>query len=903
MKALSYSLMPVILFVLLVAAGLVGRIDAAVYNLHLVTDNVPDYTDLESFVQSVTGHLDTPQEKCIAVWRWGRRSRRQTSCSRENGRLIWDPILHYNSYGTMNCGIISALNMVSWLRLRYQARYVQLGDHTVSEVSWDGGTTWHMFDSSMSFFCYNDQGAVASCEQIEDPHAGEFSCGASEPGYYYYYHGAPQCISHRGKDGWRRCSDNPVAYRRTLSNGAASYTDGFSVDKYTLHVRYGHRYILNLLPGQSYTRYWKPLDGTDYEPAGKDGCNYYRPLDAKDPDEQHNLHNIRGNGVWLFQPDLRLKDCRNLFYDAENVETSAESSAGSGLHPGQKGQLAQVVFKVSAANVITSMQITAEGIRTDPNDILRVLVSRYAGLRWAPVWESNQTGVHPIALRLRDEVAGVTECLVKVEMSTVGKKTDVGLNRLRFTTITQLNRRTLPKLTLGTNQILLSADRQVDTTVLWPPLHDNLHKKTVYSAKNIHADEKPDGMYKATLGAGVDGAPCEATWRIEVPTDIHGVTFASVVTNRSANSYVSLQHSFDGEHFTEFYRKADGNVPFDKQVLHTLTNGQIAPAAREVYFKGVFFCKNNAATYNMPGIQDLLIQVEHSSRDVQFEPIEITYNWTEHRVSGNVTRSHTELISSLPYMYKINVAGFRDPTMNWVRMNLKGSAPEQPQPAYGYSDGEDVGPGFEIKPVIFTWVNNLARGKSYTASRPSSENSKNPDTDGYELTNGKIIAPTDYVSSEMVQAATAFWEPGDTLTLVFDLGNVQAVGGVRVNTHQPSTKYCHPQRIDVDVSVDGKRWWHAGTIRHNDLWKPPGDYEPWEHDDSPRYSNLPARGRLAYSYPLALEEPCTGRYVRLVCTPLESRGMGLSEIEVFDQVEVSPAPPAVAPLALPPQRL
>jgi hypothetical protein len=170
-----------------------------------------------------------------------------------------------------------------------------------------------------------------------------------------------------------------------------------------------------------------------------------------------------------------------------------------------------------------------------------------------------------------------------------GKKTDVGLNRLRFITITQLNRRTLPKLTLGMNQIQLSADRQVDTTVLWPPLHNGLYKKTVYSATNIHTDEKPDGMYKATLGAGVDGVPCEATWRIEVPTDIYGVTFASVVTNRSANSYVSLQHSLDGEHFTEFYRKADGNVPFDKQVVHTLTSEQIAPAAREVYFKGVFF--------------------------------------------------------------------------------------------------------------------------------------------------------------------------------------------------------------------------------------------------------------------------------------------------------------------------
>ncbi len=177
MKAANQSRILLTSLIVLNVASFTEWADAAVYNLHLVTDNVPDYTDLESFVQSVTGHLDTPQEKCIAVWRWARRSRRQTSCSSEDGRLIWDPILHYNSYGTMNCGIISALNMVSWLKLGYEARYVQLGDHTVSEVSWDAGTTWHMFDSSMSFFCYNDQGIVASCEQIKEPHAGRLSGG------------------------------------------------------------------------------------------------------------------------------------------------------------------------------------------------------------------------------------------------------------------------------------------------------------------------------------------------------------------------------------------------------------------------------------------------------------------------------------------------------------------------------------------------------------------------------------------------------------------------------------------------------------------------------------------------------------------------------------------------------
>ena len=145
-----FLLVPVVLATW--ATGCPSTARAAVYNLHLTTDNVPDYTDMESFVHSVTERWETPQDKSIAIWRWGRRSRRQTSNAKEGGRLIWDPILHYNSYGTMNCGVISALNIASFMQLGYRARYIQLGDHTVSEVSWDDGQTWHLLDSSMSFF-------------------------------------------------------------------------------------------------------------------------------------------------------------------------------------------------------------------------------------------------------------------------------------------------------------------------------------------------------------------------------------------------------------------------------------------------------------------------------------------------------------------------------------------------------------------------------------------------------------------------------------------------------------------------------------------------------------------------------------------------------------------------------
>ena len=108
--------------IVLLAAGFFPPCSAAFYNLHLATDNGPDYTTMESFVRTATDSAETPQDKCIAVWRWGRRSRRQTSCARDGGRLIWDPILHYNSYGTMNCGVISALNIAGFLQLGYKAR-------------------------------------------------------------------------------------------------------------------------------------------------------------------------------------------------------------------------------------------------------------------------------------------------------------------------------------------------------------------------------------------------------------------------------------------------------------------------------------------------------------------------------------------------------------------------------------------------------------------------------------------------------------------------------------------------------------------------------------------------------------------------------------------------------------
>lgn len=860
---------------------------AQVFNLRLVTDNQPDYTDMDSFVDSSTKMWQMPEEKAVAVWRWGRRSRHQLSCSREGAKYIMDPILNYNSYGALNCGIISGLNLCSWLKLGYQARYIQLGDHTVSQVSWDDGKTWHLFDSSMSIFCYNHEGQIASCEEIKEAHGCELSGGKIEPGHYYLYHPAPQCASHIGPDGWRSASDCPVECERTLAHGAESYTDGFSVDNGCQFALYGHRYTLNLRPNESYTRFWTPLDN-GHLGGGNKSPDYFRPLpNGKEPDGQDNICNLRSNGEWVFEPDFSARDCEELFYDSSGIRLSKTSPR---LRGAQAGLTNSVVFQVSAANIITSMRIEADGQRANAADVLRILVSRNAGIRWQEVWNSATCGRQSIQVKLREEVGGTPFCWIKVEMLASRSSADVGLDRLKVRTTTLVNRLNLPALTSGSNIVQLRADAQADTLELWPALHDNLYKETVFAEDGIFSAKEPDGHYKATLGSGVNNKECSATWRVQAPTDILDVSYVVIATCRTPKQWVSLQHSWDGEHFAEFHRHKDDGFPLDRRIEHIFTGAEVPKGARQAFFRAVCFTPSGAGTYTMAGIQDLLVRVHRKPRAETFKPFEVTYNWTEHRENADVIRSHTELVRKLPYRYVVNVAGKRDPSMNRVRLNLAGFRPDKGAEGYGYSDRMDVGPGDERHPVVYRWGSNLALGATYTASRPSSPESKNPDTDGRELTNGKIIPPTDYVIDKSVQPATAFWGAGEPVVFVVDLGSNQPVAAVRVSTHQPNAQFCHPGSVAVELSTDAKTWDPAGTIQHEDLWNPPGDYEAWEYDQGWKYADLPAGGRLAYSFPLVLKGKALARYVRFTCAPLEGKGLGVSELQVFEQVQVTPWP-------------
>lgn len=843
---------------------------APVYNIRLLTDSTPDLTDLPSYLRSITAQYHTPQEQAIAIWRWSQQLRKQTSNPQVGGQDLFDPIALFNSFGHCNCGVVSGLNNAFWLNMGWKARYVQLGDHTVCETSWDGGKTWHMFDASMSFYCFNDAGQVASVTEIEkNPH-------------FYLRNFAPECGTNpvRGVDdhqGWRQASDRPVHYQRSLANGWDSFKAPNSLDENALHAQWGQRYVLNLRPGEHYTRYF---GGVEADSAAR----LFRPLKTgKDPESQHG-HAIRGNGVWRYAPDLRAANAVDHVYDSRglawgDVRAGFAARAANGAEPGV------LVFRVSAANVVTSAKVVLAASRLGEADSVSVDVSTTAGITWSPAWKMTQTGAARSAeVDLMPLVAGSTEFLVRVQLGGAG----AGLESVAIDTITQLNRAALPRLVRGPNRVQLTLGRQVETIQFQPSIINGNHAATAHAHEHIDV-EKETGFYKPVLRPAEVDVPAQVTWRIATPTRITGVDYGATACVKTSRDRTALLHSWDGKAFTKDFEKTDDTAPFDLMVNRALDS--VPPDGREVFLRYEFQTQRNARSYSGPGIQMARMTVEHEPRIKGFTPIEVTYCWIEHHAAGDVERRHTELVKSPAHEYRIQAGGFRDPTMKWVRVNLAGSAPAGEKAAYGYSDGNAASPAEMPRRARYQWGDNLAAGKSYVLT--GAQHEKNRDA-GRDLTDG-VIAPPDEDVSEKYMPTNVMFEKGATASAVIDLGDARPVAAVRVHAGQElGFKLAFPTEITVETSTDGRTFAEAGRVGHNQAFDPPAEFVPWENDASPKYAALPAGGRLTHAYRVVFDKPATARYVRITCKARENWGLLLSEMQVFDSVGVDTnVPPLV----------
>lgn len=896
---------------------------AAVYNLHLYTDSNPDYTTVESFLETALPVWQTPQEQAIALWRWGVRNRRQTSATYENGRPIYDPVLMFNDYANTYCAYISgALEaQVEALGGDWRARYLELSDHTVMEMSWDQGLNWHLFDASMNIYCFTPDGVVASAAQVRESRASELSLLLGEtgpvPGHDYLYGFAPECGSNpvnpaRAGDlgypwGYRVASDEPVPFSRTLRNGADSYLTSVTYEDQYTHVRLGHRYRLNLRRGESYTRHWTHLgEGTDYYRAHAHGG---------DPDDTHSAGDLRGNGRWLFEPDLATVGYRLSMHDESGLRHRTEAGwTGPNLQPALAGVTGQVTFKVYGANVVTSAAVDLQGRRNAPGDVLRLRVSRDEGLNWTTAWTATTTGAIDTQVQLPSAVlGGARDWLCRIEMTGAAAVTSCGLDAIRITTVTQLNRLSLPKLVRGANTVRLRLGAQEESALLWPALHDNglgpQYLGTAHASSNVVADNHAERIWTAILRPALGGTPAQVTWRLTTPTPITGLRYGGSFLARETGPLdrVELAHAFADDPFTTDAAFDAASSPTWDGRLYA-EPASLPPGQQDVRLRYTFGSSHEASSTST-GVQDALMMVSHTPRDPQRQPVDVTWCWLEHRREGDVERRYTRRAFGTDEMWQINVGGFRDPTMLWVRVNLPGANPDGEAPQ-GYHDGIDVGSGAgrDLVRYGFRWQDNVAHGAPYTVSRPAGGG--NADTGGSELTNGCLVPPTTYSTSYYVQEQTALW-PGDMpVTVTLDLGAGQAdvnrtVAALRITTHQPDATYCHPDSIVISGAAEGEGYQVLGVIRHDQVWDPPGDFLGHESDQSPHLAALPAGGRLSYPFWLVLPQPRPLRYLQCTFQPLPGRGLALSEIQALSAVTVTDWPdrevymPVVSGVGLP----
>ncbi len=822
----------------------------AVWNLKVLTDASPDYSDLPSLIRSATGRWETSEQKCWAMFYWNHIARRQTAPMVLHGLAVTDPIRQFNDYGYTMCSTISGINCAIWDAMGLKAKYWDISLHTVPEVEYDGA--WHMYDNSMTaLYTLCDGKTLAGVAQIGQAGACAASGGKIEPGHIAKYH----CLTATSPRGFLTGADT----MRSLEEEAHCFnTNALKYRSYYYDWDRGHRYILDIWPGETYTRFYRSL-GTNAE--------YFVPNEGQDPEKANERYHLRGNGVRTFVPALTEEGLPSAAWSQTGIRALKEGVVA----PAQPAQPGELVFKIEGANVITALKIHARFLRETEADVNRIAISTVNGLRWKTVWENDRTGERTIDLKLVDEVNGSYEVLVKISLAGNLKGANAQLRQLDFETITMLNSKTQPRLNLGKNTVYVGAGEQTESTVLWPDLQAESWRAYAVQDINITSAAKHPG-YMGIMHAIKPNAEAFAVFRVEAPRDITRIEYGGRFYNRAPRSHVGLLHSFDGgQTWIRTWSLTNTSPPWD--IIHYETVSEIPAGTRAVLFK--YLLNSSAAGCDACSLYAVRMEVNHQPADRKIEPLAVTFNWSERQADYSlVERSHTEVVRRLPHRYILNVGGADHPVVNWLRVGaLSAANPVLP----GYSDAKDVG-GERFIPTRVTYGNNLALGKPYRVSVPSGTQWGAGDPEGTKLTDG--VAGPPYPGGSAPQSALC-WDKGQQPEITVDLGRPMKCGAFRIQLGAgwpwwDALKGEMKDKVEVLTSTTGQSYESRGLFDFNLRWKNLPANHFWPDDEV----------IAAHLFDLVLPAPAEARFVRFKITP--ERILTVSEVEVLDFLKYEP---------------
>ena len=848
-RTVSLTIPPTLLVILL-ALGLWDiPVLATVYNLKVVTNASPDYHDMDGMIHSITSKWEEPAEKCWAMFYWNHIGRRQTSPMIVQGVECTDPVRQFNDYGYTMCSTVAGINCAIWDAMGYKVKFWDISNHTVSEVEYDG--RWHMYDNSMSaIYTLCDGVTIAAVEDIGKEGACALSGGQSERGHIAKYH----CLTANSIKGFLTGADCP----RDLDQEYRCFNpNGLKYRYYYHNWNRGHRYILNLRKNETYTRHYKSLG---------DSRSFYVPNNGKDPEATNQRYRMRGNGIWTYRPELSTDGLKSI-----HGVTGCMVTKSCEVMPQKAGKRGEVIFKIQSANVMTSISIKALFVKATEDDLNSISVSKTNGLAWTTIWANKQLGESTVDLELVDEVNGAYEVLIRVALMSSRKPEDACLRSIDFKTITMLNSKTQPKLLLGKNTIYVGAGDQTDSIVIWPDLQVDKYKPYVVEQQNIISKPKHPG-YQGVMYAKRPNEDAYVVFRIDAPRDIERISYGGRFYNRVPKSHINMLHSFDnGVTWHQSYSLTKTDPPWD--VIRYAIIKDVPSNIRSVLFK--YLLNSSEAGTSACSIYSVRMEANYSPKDTVLEPLEVTFNWSEVQDDYSlIEKSHTQLVTEIPFRYTINVGGCDHPVVNSLRVNLKGPVENI---KYGYSDGFDVGSNKYVSRWI-SYGKNLAEGKHYKVSVPSKTHWGAGDPQGKKLTDG-IMGPP-YAGSIGPRYALC-WDKGDNPVIEVDLEKAQSCGAFRIHLSAgwpwwDAMKGQVKDKVEVLTSLDGRTFSSQGFFALNLRWK-----------DIPANHMMPdEETATGFTYVLVPKKSIEARYVRFKIDT--ERTLTVSEVQVLDQIKYTP---------------
>lgn len=576
----------------------------------VVSDKVPDVSNMEAWLKSTIRPGMTDAEKALAVWKSVYQFQHQDNPPNEflqHENVVQDPFKVMNVYGYAFCSVASCSIEALSRQVGLEARGRIINSHSVPEVKYDGA--WHLMDASLITLFPKADGQIASVDEII---ADVKAWYAKNP---EYKKDDKKLRDFMRAGGWRKGPDVLTRTKAYDDNGwlpAATHGwystmqeyDGSHDGIYEYGYSLGYQVNVQLRPGERLVRNWsnKGLH-VNMKDGGEPGCLKQKVGEGAlryTPADGDIAPGRVGNGrhEWKVPVSRRFNE---VVLDQSNLEPRA---GGLGVKDPTKPGTFTLRMPSSYVYLTGTLKVGISPA-TKPGSVT-VEFSDNNGLDWKEIGKSEgkelAVDLSPLVLRRYDYRLRFT--LTGREVTSVDIGHDI-----------QHSQRSLPALGQGANTITFSTGPSEGTiTVEGSTNLESKGKQLIYT--DFHP--KVEGIGPPNLL--IQGSAGAITFPIATPGDMVRLRFGAMYRARDARDGWDYEVSFDGQNFKKVSR-ASGPTPGH---CHYVKFTDVPPKTRQAWVR--FSGTNRNATM----LHNVRIDADYQEPfGGGYSDVKVTYQWDE----------------------------------------------------------------------------------------------------------------------------------------------------------------------------------------------------------------------------------------------------------------------------------